>query len=233
MTNKPNFFYSASVMGYGQGRKWHGLYDFPDFPRVTKTLTFHTRYGYPLAVMRVGNTVWNRVSLHNIGFYGWLKRYGDKDLSNITVSIAGDSFELSSMMYELGYTNINGVELNFSCPNAKEYNYYGWVPSTGYGKYLIYLKLNYKQDPYKFNLDNVHGIRLNSVPWVVGGLSGKAAKQKNWGFIEQFGRELNVAGCSFKNMDDIKRLIDMGCKEIGIGSVILTDPKFVEKLGEL
>jgi len=33
-------------------------------------------------------------------------------------------------------------------------------------------------------------------------------------------------------LDDIKRLEDMGCKEIGIGSIIMTNPKLVEKLQE-
>ena len=96
-------------------------------------------------------------------------------------------------------------------------------------KHPIYLKLSYNQDPYDYDLTDVVGIRLNSVPWFIGGLSGKAAQEKNWSFIKRY-KELNVAGCSFTSMDDIKKLEDMGCKEIGIGSTILTNPKLIDTL---
>ena len=96
-----------------------------------------------------------------------------------------------------------------------------------------YLKLNHTQDPYKYDLDNVTGIRMNSVPTICGGLSGKAAQKKNWEFIKRYNKEgLNVAGCSFTSFEDIKKLEeDMGCKEAGIGSIMLTNPGFMSVRG--
>ena len=115
----------------------------------------------------------------------------------------------------------------FSCPNIKSFNNKK-VPKT---KYPLYLKLNCLQDPYEYNLDNIEGIRLNSIPTIFGGLSGEAAKEKNWKWIKRYIKEgLNIAGCSFSDMIDILELNQMGCKEIGIGSTILTNPILIESL---
>lgn len=226
------YFYSAAVMGYGDGRWWHKFYDFPHFPRVTKTLTANPICGNPLAVIKLGSSVYNRIGLHNIGFYDWLTnyvgcKYDTSDKPNITVSIAGSDAQIRTMIWYMErYDGIYDIELNFSCPNVRSFNN-AHIPNTSHN---IYLKLNYKMDPYQYDLDKVKGIRLNSVPLKVCGGSGKVAKDKNWGFIRQFGKELNVAGCSFNSMDDINKLEDMGCTEIGIGSTILTNPKLIESL---
>jgi dihydroorotate dehydrogenase len=226
-----NYFYSASVMGYGTGRCWHKYYQFPKFSRVTKTITLESRLGIPFAVIKYGNSVWNKVGLHNVGFYKFFSMIDNSDTQNIIVSLAGKDHEIEFMIGILNQSSIlfGGVELNFSCPNVEDQKNRN-IPKS---KYPIYLKLNYLQDPYDYHLENVAGIRLNSVPAYMGGVSGKAAQKHNWKFIDRYGRDgLNIAGCSFTNRDDIKRLEDMGCTEMGIGSVILTDPKFVEKLEE-
>jgi len=232
------FFYSASTMGYGHGYRWHNKYNFPNFPRVTRTLTWDKRGGIPFAILKYRNSVWNKVSLPNIGFWNWMLDYTFydgltqyNDLSNITVSIAGNDLQIKNMIDHIEESDlgIGGIELNFSCPNVKSFNNRE-IPKT---KYSLYLKLNCNQDPYEYDLDNVSGIRLNSVPGkFLGGWSGKVAQLKNWKFIENFNYQgLNIAGCSFTNLDDIKLLSDMGCTECGIGSVILTNPIFVELLG--
>ena len=80
------FFYSAAVMGYGGGRWWHRKYNFPKLSRVTKSLTILPKIGFPFAVVVVGNSVWNRVSLHNVGFFEWLDKYSDhEDFGKIIV----------------------------------------------------------------------------------------------------------------------------------------------------
>lgn len=62
-------------------------------------------------------------------------------------------------------------------------------------------------------------------------MSGKYAQKYNWHSIKNWIKDgINVAGCSFTCMDDIKRLEDMGCKEIGIGSTIITNPSLVKLL---
>lgn len=233
------FFYSASVMGhYGQGYGWHRKYDFPNFPRITRTLTHHKNTGIPFAVLKFGASVWNRVGLHNIGMFEWLFRATffeeyKYDFSNVIVSIAGMDIDIDSMIddLELADLNIAGVELNFSCPNVKGFNNKE-IPKT---KYPLYLKLNCNQDPYEYDLNNIVGIRMNSVPGkYCGGWSGKRAQKYNWPKIKIYNYQgLNVAGCSVTSMNDIKYLEeDCGCKEIGIGSIILTNPRFVEGLKE-
>lgn len=233
------FFYSASTMNYGFGYRWHNKYNFPNFPRVTRTLTYNKKIGIPFAIFKCGNSVWNRVGLHNMGFWHWMLDYTFSrfdgvvyKLSNIIVSIAGYDWQIKNMIEYMEKTDLSvaGIELNFSCPNVKNFNNKE-IPKT---KYPLYLKLNCNQDPYEYDLNRIAGIRMNSVPGILGGWSGKAAQKKNWKFIENFNYEgLNIAGCSFRSLDDIKLLSDMGCVEFGIGSIIMTNPRFVDLLGEL
>lgn len=229
------FFYSASSMGYGDGYRWHKKYNFPNFLRVTRTITCNRKIGLPFAVLKFRDSVWNKVGLHNIGLGKWLSYYYfnlSERKYDIILSIAGFDSEIEdmvSLIESVSFINFNfkGIELNFSCPNIKSFNNKK-IPKT---KYPLYLKLNHLQDPYEYDLDNIEGIRLNSVPTIFGGLSGKAAKDKNWECIRLYIREgLNIAGCSFSNMADIFELNYMGCKEIGIGSVMLTNPDLVERL---
>ena len=230
------FFYSASTMGYGEGRLWHKYFNFPKLPIVTKTLTWDSKIGIPFAVIPYMDSVWNRVGLHNMGFFEWFKKYflnwSINFRKNIIVSIAGTDYQLQSMIDIFIEQNleIGGIELNFSCPNIKSYNNKRIPLSI----YPLYLKLNYKQDPYTYhNLDRIKSIRVNSVPKYFGGISGKAAQKNNWEYIKVFNNEgLNISGCSITSLDDIKILEDLDCKEVGIGSIILTNPRFIEKLGE-
>jgi len=225
-----DYFYSASVMGYGNGRLWHSKFSFPNFTRVTKTITLQSRIGIPFAIIKYNNSVWNRVGLHNVGFY---KFFSETDLfketSSIIISLAGFDHEIEHMVGILNNSSLlfGGIELNFSCPNVKDHK----NRSIPISKYPVYIKLDYSQDPYEYSLDDVSGIRLNSVPKWCGGVSGKAAQKYNWEFIRKFTREgINVAGCSFTSIDDLKVLKDLGCTEIGIGSSILTNPKLIEML---
>ncbi len=225
---KNKFFYSASVMGDGFGRKWHRRYNLPNFPRVTRSLTIMKKTGLPFAVIPFGNSVWNNVSLHNSGIRAWYHKYGDMDLSNVIVSIYGNTTDINHMisMY-LNELDISGIEINCSCPNASEH-VHSYITVS---KHPIYLKLSHTQDPYQFDLDKVRGIRMNSVSVGFGAVSGKAAQEKNWRFIRKFNKEgLNVAGCSITSMEDVRILEDMGCKEIGLGSIVLTNPKLIERI---
>ena len=223
------FFYSAGVKGYGnKNRIMHRCYNFLNLPAVTKTITYHKRIGLPFAILKIGESLWNKVSLHNCGFVNWLdKYYNYKLFKNVIVSIAGTDVEIGHMTHVLNSMEIKGIELNFSCPNVKSYDN-KVIPKTHRN---LYLKLNHKQDPYKYDLNNIKGIRVNSLPTKFGGLSGKIAQKKNWKFIEKFNKEgLNIAGASCLNFDDFKRMEDMGCKEIGLGAITLINPKAVENI---
>ena len=225
------FFYSAGVKGYGlKNRIMHKYYNFPILPAVTKTLTLNKKTGYPFAVLKFGETIWNKVSLHNCGFRNWYLTYYNRNFfQEVIVSIAGTDIDINTMVCYLNNAEIKGIELNFSCPNVKSYNN-KHIPDSPHN---LYLKLNYKQDPYQYDLDRIKSIRVNSIPTKFGGLSGKFAQKKNWKFIEKFNKEgLNVAGASCLNFDDFKRMEDIGCKEIGLGTITLINPKVVERLSK-
>ena len=226
-----DYFYSASVMGYGDGRFWHRFYDFPNFKRVTKTTTLTKKIGAPFMLMRTGKSVWNRVGLHNPGLMSWIDKYSNRELDNTILSIAGTDDELERIIHILNQYGVleklAGIELNFSCPNVKDKNNKK-IPSISVP---VYLKLNCIQDPFDYDLDKVEGIRLNSVKKNFGAWSGKAAQKYNWPKIKIYNHYgINTAGCSITCTDDIKRLEDYGCKEIGLGAIIMTNPKLVESL---
>ena len=216
-------------MGYGFGRKWHKRYNFPNFPRVTKTLTFNRRIRYPFLVFKYKNSVWNKVSLHNIGFFEWFKRYSSKDLSNIIVSIAGTEDEINQMISILDCLDIMGIEINISCPNVFHYDK---IINLTNSRHDLYLKIACDTDIYSYNfLDRIKEFRLNSVKMYGGGVSGKIAQEYNWSTIKYLiDQGFNAAGCSCLNFDDVQKLADIGCTNIGIGSTILIDPIFVESL---
>ena len=222
------YFYSAGAMGYGDGYWWHKFFNFPKLNFVTKTLTFSQNKGNKYLILPIGNSVFNRVGLDNIGLYGFIKKYKYSKIPR-TVSIAGPDRFIHEIIELIDYflPKEDSIELNFSCPNVESFEN-TWVPETDRD---VYLKLNWTQNPYNYNLDNVKGIRLNSVPMKFCAGSGKIAQEKNWAFISKYNKEgLNIAGCSAQNFDDIKVLEDIGCKEVGIGSAMLTNPFFVETL---
>jgi len=217
------YFYAAATMGFGKGYIWHKFFRFPKFDVITKTITLKRKIGNPFAIIHLGNSIYNRIKLHNIGIEGWLKEYYDP---NLTLSIAGTDDEIERMIEILHGRPLKGIELNFSCPNVRGFRNKR-IPKT---KYKLFLKLNYKQDPYNYDLDKIERIDLNSVPRFHGGISGKLARKHNWGFIKKH-RDLSISGCSFSSMNDIRKLEEyLGCKEISIGSVILINPFLVENL---
>jgi hypothetical protein len=230
------FFYSSGAMGYhGEGWKWHKLfgYKFPDFPVITKTITMQPKKGLPFAIIPFGKSVWNKNMLSNMGFHAW-KNTWDRiwhENKSLIVSLSGTDREIQTMCNGLHRcNNINGIELNYSCPNVKTLNC--TIPKTDLP---IYLKLNHTQNPmiYRKWFHRIKRIHVNSIPKFGGGVSGKMAQKDNWYFIEKIlrtGIMPMVAGCSFYDRDDINMLNNMGCNYIGIGSTLITNPRFIEIL---
>jgi dihydroorotate dehydrogenase len=223
------YFYQAGAMGYGgEGYKWHKVlrYKFPKFPIITKTITLKRKIGLPFAVFKFRNTIWNRNGLHNPGFVKWAKKYYEHGQ---ILSIHGSDMEIQEMCDMCGTSKLKGIELNYSCPNVKSKNNRR-IPHT---KFPLYLKINCRQDPYKYELNKIKRIHLNSIPKNFGGISGESARKENWRFIRKFINEgLDVAGCSINSNWHIEYLEQMGCKSIGIGSVIITNPELVMNLKE-
>lgn len=222
-----DFIYAGGAMGWGNGHPWHKLFGFkfPDFPIITKTLTRFRKSGYPYAVVIIGKSVFNHVSHHNKGFHHFMNTHYKKDL---IVSISGTDNEIEYMVDHLESYEIKGIQLSYSCPNVKDQKNKK-IPKS---KHDLYLKLNHLQDPYKYDLDKIKAITVNSAPCWFGGGSGKYAQKYNWPWIKKFNEEgLNVHGASWLNEDDIKYLYEYcGCKTMDIGSVMLINPKFVINL---
>jgi len=221
------FFYSAGAMGLrGEGYWWHKLVGFrpPPFPAVTKTLTLNRKVGLPFAILPIGHSVYNRVSLHNPGYYEWLLLWRP----DLVVSLHGTDDEIAEMVRGLNRMDCAGIELNFSCPNVRSPGNKR-IPES---RHPLYLKLSHADDPHRYDLSRVREIRLNSVPVRFGGVSGKGAQKANWAFIERH-RDLPVAGCSWTTRDDILRLHEYyGCTSFGIGAVMLVNRRLVTEIGE-
>jgi len=237
------FFYQSGAMGYGDGWFWHEYCKpFPKYPVVTKTLTLMPKKGKPWAILWLpffGKSSWNKVSLHNPGFLNWKrdvrfdkKKY--KNLKNVIVSIHGPDDDIQLMCELLDELPIKGIELNYSCPNVKNEKNKS-LPNSPHD---LYLKLNHTQEPFDYDLKRIKGIHVNSIPTRYGGISGQAAKKKNWEFIRWYNayydrylhKYCSMSGCSWTSIADLFTLRDMGCTSIGIGSQMLTMPNLVREI---
>jgi len=226
-----NYIYGSGSMGFGNGYIWHKIfnYKFPSFPIVTKTITLNETKGYPFAIVKIGNTIYNHVSHHNNGYNWFLENILNYKNDNLIVSIAGSDIQINELVFRLNnIDNIKGIQLSFSCPNVKDMKNKN-IPKS---KHPLYLKLNYLQDPYKYDLNKIKGILVNSVPCWFGGMSGKLSQKYNWPYIKKFNKEgLNIYGSSFVTLDDINYLNEYcGCKTISISSTMLTNPSLIENL---
>ena len=242
------FFYQSGAMGFdGKGYSWHYWmnYRFPKFPTISKTVTFHPKSGHPLWIVPYGDSVWNKVGLHNSGLAHWLNNYYNED---IVLSIAVENAYLCiDAYYSILYSKpLSGIELNMSCPNVSHGgdiyeitdHYIEKMQDLKSKGHIgsLYLKVGACHNlNYFYKLPYVDRIHINSVPKKIGAVSGNAAKKANWAFIERWqGRHgiPEIAGASWSSLEDIKSLKGMGCKTIGIGSAILTNPCLVERLTE-
>jgi len=223
------FYYAAGSMGDdGQGQFWHKYldYEFPDFVRITKTITRYERKGTPYLVLPLYRSFWNRMALPNKGIDRWLAENAHRDLSRVIVSIHGSDSEIEEMVSALDRLNIYGIELNFSCPNVANPNN-SYIPAS---KHPLSLKLNCYQDPCKYDMSRIFKVSVNSVPTLGGGVSGLLAQKKNWAFIRDHAKRFPVSGCSWQSAEDLSYLSAMGCTSFDIGTVMLLKPGFVRDL---
>jgi len=238
-----NFIYASGALGfYGEGYFYQHRYNLPDFPFITKTLTLYPKKGLPFAVFPTKHSIYNKVSLHNPGLLAWCEEVNSICMyydTEATISIYPTTdMELVMMLNILKkyipFKPIK-VEINLSCPNMSSFYPTVVIPNTE--DFLFWLKLNHTQDPLNYNLDLVEGIRLNSKPTkflgIPCGVSGKKAQAVNWDYIAKYNKYVDISGCSWYNKEDLKYLIlELGCKEISIGSVIMLNIKEVLKLSK-
>lgn len=223
-----NFYYAAGAMGWGNGRWWHRYLRLPDFPIITKTITHKPKTGRSWAIIHLGHSIWNWQGLPNIGFNDWMQYKEPLLHHSVILSIAGTDDEISLMVdYVNNHNtrNIQGIELNFSCPNVRNHKNKN-IPISNFP---LYLKLNCTQSPHEYDTSRIRKISVNSVPCILGALSGKLAQKKNWEFIRK-NIDFPISGASWRTKDDLHRLLDMGCKNIDIGTVLLTNPKLLQRL---
>ena len=249
------YFYSSASMGFhGEGYLWHKPFQklfgkFPKYPAVCKTITLNAKKGTPYNVFRIPfkGTTWNKIGLHNPGFNWWMKvlsrtfpkAYIKRFASPLIPSLYGTHDEVQEMIDKLHQKDhfFNMVEINVSCPNVSLHGQRKLPKSP----YPLSLKVRYDDDPFKYDLAGVKRVTLNSIPSGTifkGGLSGKYAQKYNWPFIKDHidtmaHMGISLAGCSITKEEDIQTLADLGCTEIGLGSVMLINPRLVLKTGGL
>lgn len=249
------YFYSSATMGfYGEGYWWHKLVygGFPKLPFVAKTVTYKPKEGKPYNFYRFpfSKTMWNKIGLHNMGFYAWCNEYKklpQETKERLIPSLAGSDEEIQTMidyMYNEGFI-LPMVELNFSCPNVTSHRN-AFIPKS---EFDLSLKLGWDYNPFMYSLikykwKKVKRITLNSVPAKLvtrfikdGGVSGERAQKYNWHFIGKYIKRckeegISIAGCSITSMDDVIKLKEMGVEEIALGSIMFTDHRLVKKLLE-
>lgn len=239
------YSYASAMTGF-RGELPEG---FPEWPRTTKSLTSTPRRGYPWAVLRRGKTVWNRVSLSNPGLDWWLENCYDPSL---ILSVAPeDDWDLMRIYERLKGRHLAGLEINLSCPNYHELKISilsedHWQDSPK--DIPLTIKVGVEQDVgwMDYHWDRISRVTINSVPWLVGAVSGKAAQARNWKLLrelnERFDRRkrigLNpktpskprIVGCSITCAEDVKILEALGIEEIALGTVCFTNPSFVKTL---
>ncbi|MBI3633954.1 MAG: hypothetical protein HY226_06745 [Candidatus Vogelbacteria bacterium] len=257
---------SGSLWFDGGGWFWErplkliGLLDPKLFTIVTKSLTRLPKEGNlkiykPLGAVRFLNGgVVNAIGLTNPGLDWWCKEIGPK-LKNsplsIIVSIHSNSArEAGEMAWRLNPYNLQGIELNLSCPNIihnVEAETERIVETVRQVKRVSNLpliaKLSANQDYKKISKKLeflVDAISINSVPWKHiypeelsplhhlggGGVSGKTAQEYNWKMLKELAEHTKtpIIGPSVWEYEDIDKIKNLGAKAVSFGSVFLRHP---------
>ncbi|TES95948.1 hypothetical protein E3J85_01555 [Patescibacteria group bacterium] len=234
--------------------RWVKLLDPKLFTIVNKTVTLKPQKGRSpfLAVRFIKGGIVNALGLGNPGIEEIIKRIENTKL-NLVISIAGTTYELLEMIKILNnLNNIQGIEINVSCPNIEEdITAPKFVKDTIENCYLIgeishhplILKVSPAQ-PYLEIADaventGIEAFAINSVPWGIysndksplekfggGGVSGKAAQPLTWKVVKELSQvsSIPVIGPSVWEYEDTNRLLGLGAKAVSFGSVFLHYP---------
>ncbi|MBI3632938.1 MAG: hypothetical protein HY226_01455 [Candidatus Vogelbacteria bacterium] len=257
---------SGSLWFDGGGWFWErplkliGLLDPKLFTIVTKTLTRLPKEGNlkmykPLSAVRFLNGgVVNAIGLTNPGLDWWCKEVGPKlkcsPLSIIASIHSNSPREAGEMAWRLNRYNLQGIELNLSCPNVNHNleTEMEWILETirqvkKASNFPLIVKLStnqgYKKIAKKIEF-LVEAISINSVPWKHvypddlsplhhlggGGISGKAAQEHNWKMLKELvgHTKTPIIGPSVWEYEDIDKIQALGAKAVSFGSVFLRYP---------
>lgn len=263
LSNGHTFEYMAasSTLGFdGKGwwwqqpLRWTNLLDVTIFTSVTKTLTLQPvegnwRWYNPFRCLRfIPGGVVNAIELTNLGIDWWRKEVGpsvDSSKISLIASIFGEPDELAEMAKIMSDFDLVGIEINTSCPSAKN----DILQNTGKvikscevverNSHLpIILKMSVTHDAEKIVEETdkiIEAIAINSVPWIIvfpncqsplakfggGGVSGKAARPFTWSLVEQLSKSTSIPiiGPSISNFDDMEKVRKIGAKAVSFGSI--------------
>lgn len=256
-----DFVVASGALGWdGRGWWWEkplyylGLLRPSLFTITTKTLTDTPRKGTPYKILPLWGGVWNNVGLANPGFEWWVNHklpYLAKDIP-LLVSLYPESLDFIKEAADLlsDYSTIKGIEINFSCPNVREFNLNvvsGFIRNLKNTRLPVILKLNAKQiwdsaesGTLRTFLNTisslVEAISLNAVPvsmfkgdtiFKSGAFSGNIVKTLNWNTADKI-RRLgfdNVIFPSLWSYNDIRSVKQIfSAKAVSFGSVHLLRP---------
>ncbi|HEX5038191.1 MAG TPA: hypothetical protein VFX30_13625 [bacterium] len=262
MTASGALAYDGGGWPWEKPLRWMGCIDPTLFTNVTKTLTQtpregNLRWSHPWSVVKkiAGGGVVNAIGLTNPGIHWWLEFVAPNvpEDRHLVVSIeARSEMEVAEMVQLLDGQNIQGIELNFSCPNTQDHEDRTTEKIVAIGRKAAKLshlpliaKLSYTQDYIAVARELSHEKRIeafsiNSVPWGVvfpdrpsplaafggGGVSGKRVQDFTWGMVEELAiaTAVPVIGPSVWEYDDIQRVTDKGAKAVSFGSIFVHHP---------
>ncbi len=243
--------------------RWIGLLDPTLFTNVTKTLTRSPRRGnlrwsHPWSVVKglSGGGIVNAIGLTNPGIEWWLEKVAPAipEGLHIVPSIeANDERETADMIQLLGGAPfIRGIELNLSCPNARENGDRTTEKIVTICRHAakismvpLIAKLSYTHDYVGIAKEiekekKIESLSINSVPWEAiyperpsplakyggGGVSGRLIQDYTWEMVEELAiaSKIPVIGPSVWDYDDIQTITDKGAKAVSFGSVFVRHP---------
>lgn len=262
-----NFMIGSGGFGYdGWGWPWEkplikcGLINPRQFTVVAKTVTLEPRKGNlrwykPWDCVRlIPDGVVNAVGLTNPGIDWWCRNVGPKvDSSKLPLigSILGEPEEIAQMTDALNHYDLEGLEVNASCPNTGDdllANTEKIIRSchiaANRSRYSIILKLSVAHD-IKTIVPAVQGyvgaFSINSVLWDTvfpgktsplahlggGGVSGKVVQEHTWGLVRKLSQmsSVPVIAPSIWEFEDIAKAQAAGASACSFSSLLLHHPR--------
>ena len=248
---KNPIFLASGTFGYG--------YEFPEVTRemgaiFTKGLTRSPRCGNePPRIFEAPCGIINRVGLENVGVEKFIADILPRirDLTRIFVNIAGSEVEDYVNLAQRLNGNVDGIEVNVSCPNVTRGLVFGQDPDLLYElvrevKAVSRIPVVVKLTPNFCDISltakkavsaGADGISLintlnagfyHNKKFYTGGLSGPAIKPLALYCVDRVRKVVDVPIIGIGGItsgQDVIDFLDAGADAVAIGSINLKDPK--------
>jgi dihydroorotate dehydrogenase (NAD+) catalytic subunit len=250
---------SGALGFYGEGWPWERpliwlkLIDPNLFLVVAKTITLEPRRGNISAIRLIKGGTVNALGLPNPGIDKWIEDFPCRRLKSreqkpeLLLSLAGNMYEIRTMVGRTQNFPLVGFELNFSCPtfDKNEPDEIVEICSAvrnmlGTTKGLVakigsnQIDLVPKISPF------IDAVTLNSVPWSLafpnkesplarlggGGVSGRAAQKVNWKAAQQiiYENKASIIVPDIWQYNDIHEVFMRGADAISFGAIHMLRP---------